>query len=129
MLPEDLQNLTALFFKSCDENLGDLFPLTRGEREQQADASRSANGSNAITTLRLAEAGQTVLSLPKGEGRGEGKGDLNGSHVVRIVRDTLPSLHQHGFVPFIISNFQRSQKILAFSSTQLFIITFTTLSS
>jgi hypothetical protein len=57
------------------------FPLiltfSLGEKEQQLNISAFAKINRAAGRLQFAKTLGTFLPLPKGEGRGEGKGDWN----------------------------------------------------
>ncbi|HXE41871.1 MAG TPA: hypothetical protein VN516_02515 [Candidatus Baltobacteraceae bacterium] len=61
------------------KNVGE-FPLTltlsQREREQQSELSRVFNARPANTFTRFFVRLNTILPLPKGEGWGEGKGDM-----------------------------------------------------
>jgi len=54
--------------------------LSHGEKGQAATASKIRQVGRPDTALSLAEQQRSILPLPKGEDRGEGKSDARAAH-------------------------------------------------
>jgi hypothetical protein len=58
--------------------------LSLGEREQQLSRCDFSKASLAVPALRWLKRLDTILRLPRGEGRGEGKARVDFSATVRL---------------------------------------------
>jgi hypothetical protein len=83
-LPEDLQISPVAGKDRVAVLIGNPIPLTltlsRGERGQAAADSNIREVRRPDTALSFAERQRSILPLPKGEGRGEGKRAARGAN-------------------------------------------------
>ena len=80
-----------------------VFPLTPAlslrERENPSPSSGESKRGDFQVSLRITSDCQTLFPLPKGEGQGEGKGDVRFHDPLYFIRDEARTAHSAFHAP------------------------------